>query len=46
MPVATLTSPNNRRLWLVCLALIVAIAAVGIIINRGSPSHVASPVVV
>jgi hypothetical protein len=42
----TLTHPENRRLWLVSLVLIVAIVAVGIIINRGSPSHVASPVFV
>ena len=39
-------NPENRRLWLVSVVLIVAIVAVGIIINRGSPSHVASPVVV
>jgi hypothetical protein len=37
-------SPENRRLWLVSVVLIVAIAAAGIIINRSSPSHVASPI--
>ena len=37
---------DGRRLWVVTLATIVAIVAVAIIINRGSPSHVASPVVV
>jgi len=38
--------PVDRRLWLVSFVLIVAIVAVGIIVNRDSPSHVASPVVV
>jgi hypothetical protein len=38
--------PATRRLWLVSVVLIVAIVAVGIIVNRGSPSHVASPIVV
>ena len=38
--------PVDRRLWFVSLVLIVAIVAVGIIINRGSPSHVSAPVVV
>ncbi len=38
-------SPENRRLWLVSVVLIVAIVAVGVIINRNSPSHVASPIV-
>jgi len=37
-------SPENRRLWLVSVVLIVAIAAAGIIISRSSPSHVASPI--
>jgi hypothetical protein len=37
---------DGRRLWVITLATIVAIVAVGIIVNRGSPSHVASPVVV
>jgi len=41
----TLPHPDSRRLWLVSFVLIVAIMAVGIIVNRGSPSHVASPVV-
>jgi hypothetical protein len=40
------THPVSRRLWLVSLVLIVAIVAVGIIVNRDSPSHVSSPVVV
>jgi len=34
----------DRRLWLVSLVLIVAIVAISIIVNRGSPSHVHSPV--
>ena len=37
---------DGRRLWVVTLATILAIVAVGIIVNRGSPSHVASPVLV
>ena len=36
----------DRKLWFVSFVLIVAIVAVGIIVNRGSPSHVASPVIV
>ena len=40
------THPVDRRLWFVSLVLIVAIVAVGIIVNRDSPSHVSSPVVV
>jgi len=39
-------NPENRRLWLVSVVLIVAIVAVGIIVNRNSPSHVNSPVIV
>jgi hypothetical protein len=31
-------------LWLSALVAIVAIVAAGILINRGSPSHVASPI--
>jgi Na+-translocating ferredoxin:NAD+ oxidoreductase RnfD subunit len=42
----TPTHPVDRRLWFVSFAMIVAIVAVGIIVNRNSPSHVASPVVV
>jgi cytochrome b subunit of formate dehydrogenase len=38
-------SPEKRRLWLVSVVLIVAIAAVGIIINRVWQPHVASPIV-
>jgi len=37
---------DKRRLWLVSFVSIVAIVAVGIIVNRNSPSHVASPVAV
>ena len=37
-------SPENRRLWLVSVTAIAAIVAVGIIINRASPSQVASPI--
>lgn len=37
-------SPENRQLWLVTVAAIVAIGAIGIMINRNSPSHVASPI--
>ena len=40
------TNPADRKLWLVSLVLIVAIVAVGMVINRDSPSHVSSPVVV
>ena len=36
--------PDRRRLWLVSFLSIVAIVAVGIIVNRASPSHVASPI--
>jgi Na+-translocating ferredoxin:NAD+ oxidoreductase RnfD subunit len=36
--------PDKRRLWLVSFVSIVAIVAVGIIANRASPSHVASPI--
>jgi hypothetical protein len=42
--VTWIKSPENRRLWLVSVVLIVAIVAIGIIINRNSPSHVASPI--
>jgi cytochrome bd-type quinol oxidase subunit 2 len=45
-PVRTSAHPVERRLWLVSFVLIVAIVAVGIIVDRNSPSHVASPVVV
>ena len=40
----TSTHPVDRRLWLVSLVLIVAIAVVGIIVNRVWQPHVASPV--
>jgi hypothetical protein len=43
--VTWIKSPENRRLWLVTVVAIFAIVAVGIIINRNSPSHVASPIV-
>ena len=46
VPVAMSTHPADRKLWVVSLVLIVAIVAVGMIVNRDSPSHVASPVVV
>jgi len=37
-------NPENRRLWLVSVVLIVAIVAVGIIVNRSLQSHLASPI--
>jgi len=40
-----LKGPVDRRLWLITVAAILAIVVVGIIINRDSPSHVASPIV-
>jgi len=46
VPVTTPAHPVDRRLWFVSFVLIVAIVAVGIIVNRDSPSHVASPVAV
>jgi hypothetical protein len=42
--VTWIKSPESRRLWLVSVVLIVAIVVVGIIVNRSSPSHVASPI--
>ena len=39
-----LRGPVDRKLWLATVAAIVAIAAAGIIVNRSSPSHVASPI--
>jgi len=42
--VTTSTHPFDRRLWLVSFVLIVAIVAIGIIVNRSSPSYVPSPV--
>ena len=42
----TPTHSVDRRLWLVSVVLIVAIVAVGIIVNRNSPSHVSSPIIV
>ncbi len=44
-----MTAPAHRvgrSLWFVSLVLIVAIVAVGIIVNRNSQSHIASPIVV
>ncbi len=35
---------DRKRLWLVSVVSIVAIVAVGILVNRASPSHVASPI--
>jgi len=46
VPVTMPTDRGDRRLWLVSFVLIVAIVAVGIIVDRSSPSHVPSPVVV
>jgi hypothetical protein len=46
VPVTTSAHQVDRRLWLLSFVLIVAIVAVGIIVDRNSPSHVASPVVV
>jgi hypothetical protein len=46
VPMTVPTHPVDRRLWLVAFVLIVAIVAVGIFVDRSSPSHVASPVVV
>jgi hypothetical protein len=45
MGVTWIKSPEKRRLWFVSLVLILAIVAIGIIVNRSSPSHVASPIV-
>jgi hypothetical protein len=42
--VTILKGPVDRRLWLVTVVAIFAIVAVGIIVNRASPSHVASPI--
>jgi hypothetical protein len=42
---ATPTRPVGRRLWFVSLVLIVAIVAVGIIVNRDS-QHIGSPLAV
>ena len=46
VPVAMPRHPVDRRLWFVSFVLIVAIVAVGIIVDRSSPSHVPSPVAV
>jgi hypothetical protein len=42
--VTWIKSPEDRRLWLVTVAAIVGIVAVGIIVNRASPSQVSSPI--
>jgi hypothetical protein len=42
--VTILKGPIDRRLWLATVGSIVAIAVVGILVNRSSPSHVASPI--
>jgi hypothetical protein len=42
--VTTSHPPIDRRLWVVSVGAIVAIVAVGIVIARSSPSHVASPI--
>ena len=39
-----LKGPIDRKLWLTTIAAIAAIVVVGVIVNRGSPSHVASPI--
>jgi hypothetical protein len=36
--------PVDRRLWFFTLVAIVAIVVVGIVVNRSSPGHVASPI--
>ncbi len=41
---AWIKSPENWRLWLVSVVLIAAIVAVGLIVNRSSPSYVPSPI--
>jgi cytochrome b subunit of formate dehydrogenase len=46
VPMTTPTRPVGRRLWFVSFVAIVAIVAVGIIVNRDSQSHIASPIVV
>jgi len=46
VPMTTPTLPVDRRLWFVSLVLILAIVAVGVIVNRNSPSHVSAPVLV
>ena len=45
VPMATSAGRVDRRLWLVSVASIAAILTVGIVIDRSSPSHVASPVI-
>lgn len=39
-----LEGPVDRRLWFATVLAIAAILAVGIIVNRASPSHAASPI--
>lgn len=39
-----LKGPVDRRIWLVTVVAIVAIVVVGIIINRTTVGHVASPI--
>lgn len=46
VPVAMSMNPDDRKLWFVSLALIVAIVAVGMFVSRGSQPHVGSDVVV
>ena len=41
---AILKGPVDRRLWLVTVVAIVAIVAVGIVVNRNSPGYVVSPI--
>jgi ABC-type uncharacterized transport system permease subunit len=42
--VEILKGPVDRRLWLVTVVAITAIVVVGIIVNRTSVGHVASPI--
>ena len=42
--ITTRTQPADRRLWLISLALIVAIVAIGYILS--GPGHAGSPIIV
>jgi len=46
VPMTMPTHPVGRRLWFVSLAIIVAMAAVGIIVSRDSQPHIGSPLAV
>ena len=43
-PIAILKGPIDRKLWLVTVVTIVAIAGVGILVARSQPSHTPSPI--